>query len=391
MRSLFACFVLLTTVPPAVAQKLKLSGSASGEFRLFYFDPLAPEQLEHFQPSFILEPELQFRTKRHQFKITPFYRLDAEDSERTHFDLREAFWRGIFGDWEVLAGVNKVFWGVTESLHLVDIINQTDFLEDIDGEDKLGQPMVSAEWQSPWGRVSSYALLGFRTRPFPGPNGRLRLPLPVDNDRAVFPDGKRNVDFAFRYSHFIGDFDLGAYVFHGTSREPTFIPSKQGTRLLPVYRTITQFGFDLQYTHNSWLWKIESIAREGEGSSFGALVGGFEYTLYQLSGSATDLGLLAEYLYDGRSDSAPFTAFDNDIFVGTRLALNDSQDTALLAGAVIDLEDGTVASRIEGERRLTNHLKVELEGRFFSNVGDRNVLGFFRNDSFVALRVGFFF
>ena len=89
--------------------------------------------------------------------------------------------------------------------------------------------------------------------------------------------------------------------------------------------------------------------------------------------------------------TAPPTAFSNDGFVGTRLALNDAQDTTLLAGAVIDMEDGTVAARIEGGRRLTDRLSVELESRLFGNVDPGNILQFFRNDSFLTLRVSLFF
>ncbi|MDD7885073.1 hypothetical protein [Flavivirga sp. 57AJ16] len=35
---------------------------------------------------------------------------------------------------------------MTESNHLVDIINQTDAVETFDGEEKLGQPMVQLSW-----------------------------------------------------------------------------------------------------------------------------------------------------------------------------------------------------------------------------------------------------
>ena len=40
-------------------------------------------------------------------------------------------------------GLRKVYWGVTESQHLVDVINQTEGVENLDGEDKLGQPMLN--------------------------------------------------------------------------------------------------------------------------------------------------------------------------------------------------------------------------------------------------------
>ncbi len=385
--------VLLVMVAPVAAQEVTVSGYVAGELRAFFQAPAFPDQLNHFQPSLAIEPELRVRTedRQHQFTLTPFARVDAADSDRTHADLREAFWRGIFGDWEVLVGSNVVFWGVTESRHLVNVINQTDFREDVDEEDKLGQPMVNIEWQRPWGRVSGLVLLGFRERPFPGLEGRLRFPLPIDANDALFPDGKRAVDVAVRYSHFVGDFDIGIHAFHGTGREPAFMVSDAGTSLIPMYRTITQLGLDLQYTRDAWLWKLESIGRAGEGDTFGALVGGVEYTRYQVFGAAADLGFLGEYLYDGRDGTAPPTAFDNHGFLGTRLALNDTQDTALLAGAVVDLEDGTMAARIETERRLTDRLTLEIESRLFGQVDPANLLQSFRNDSFLTARVSLHF
>jgi hypothetical protein len=387
-----ALLVLLATATPAVAQEVDFGGSVAGELRWFPNDPLDPEQLESFQYSLALEPSLtaQSDSGRHSFALVPFARLDAQDSERTHFDIREAYWRGVFGDWEVLAGVNRVFWGVTESRHLVDVVNQTDILEDVDEEDWLGQPMVSVEWQRSWGRLAGLALIGFRPRSFPGPAGRLRFPLPVDTDEALFPDGERLVDLALRYSHFLGDFDVGVSLFHGTGREPAFRLDESDSTLIPVYSRITQASLDLQYTRNAWLWKLESLVRSGPGATFGAAVAGFEYTRYQVFGSAADLGLLAEYLYDGRDETAPPTPFENGLFLGARLALNDVQDTSLLAGAVVDLDNGTVAGRVEGERRLTANLKLELEARVFTSVDPESFLWFLRRDSFVTPRLGLF-
>jgi len=384
---------LLATASPAVGQEVDFGGSLAGELRWFPNAPLDPQQADPFQLSMVLEPSLTLQSDggTHSVAVVPFVRLDAQDSERTHVDLREGYWRGVFGDWEVLAGVNRVFWGVTESRHLVDVVNQFDILEDVDEEDKLGQPMVSVEWQQSWGRLAGMGLFGFRERRFPGPEGRLRFPLPVDTDQTRFPDGERLVDVAFRYSHFIGDFDIGVGLFHWTGREPAFQLDDAGSALIPVYSRTTQASLDLQYTRNAWLWKLESLVRSGQGATFGAAVAGFEYTRYQVFGSAADLGLLAEYLYDGRDETAPPTPFENGLFLGARLALNDTQDTALLAGAVVDLDNGTVAGRVEGERRLTANLKVELEARIFTNVDPGSFLWFFRRDSFVTVRLGAFF
>ena len=93
------------------------------------------------------------------------------DSERTHFDIRELFGLWVFERWELGVGIRKVFWGVTESQHLVDIINQTDLVDSIDGEEKLGQPMVNVSIPHEWGTVDLFILPYFRERTFPGRDG----------------------------------------------------------------------------------------------------------------------------------------------------------------------------------------------------------------------------
>ena len=113
--------------------------------------------------------------------LSPFFRYDNADSRRTHADLREAYFL-LFGEigngeWELRVGIDQVFWGVTESQHLVDIVNQIDLVEHPNGETKLGQPMVNITYSSDWGIVEFFVLPYHRARTFPGSSGRLRLPL----------------------------------------------------------------------------------------------------------------------------------------------------------------------------------------------------------------------
>ena len=130
--------------------------------------------------------EFRYRGDESRASIIPYLRYDETDDERSLADLREAYWAKEAEDYELLIGVNTVFWGVTESVHLVDIINQTDAVADIDGEDKLGQPMINLELQRDWGLVSVYLLPYFRERTFAGEDGRLRTPIPVDTDKAQY-------------------------------------------------------------------------------------------------------------------------------------------------------------------------------------------------------------
>ena len=392
MRHALVIVILLLSVIPvqAASDEWSLSGSVGAEFRYFPDDPSFADQLDGTQSSALLAPELRWRSadRNHQFKITPFARLDGRDDERTHFDLREAYYRHVGSQWELLVGLNQVFWGVTESRHLVDVINQKDAVEDIDEEDKLGQPMINVAFQRDWGRLDLYALVGFRERTFSGRDGRLRPPFPVDRGASQFESaaGNDRLDLAVRWSHFLGDWDFGVHLFHGTGREPRLLADPARGRFIPFYEVTNQFGLDLQYTKEAWLWKLEALVREGQGSTFGAGVAGFEYTFYQVRGSAADIGLLAEYLHDGRDDNAPQTIFDNDTFIGARLAFNDVQDSQILLGAVIDNGDQSLAAFLEVERRIGQYVTLELEGRFFLDVDPAGDLGFLEHDSFVTLR-----
>jgi len=376
-------------------EQWRLNGRIGVEGRGFARDPAYPDQGDGGEASLVLNPELDWHSKsdRYQAGFEPFLRLDGQDKERTHYDVREAYWRARWRRWELTAGVNRVFWGVTESRHLVDVINQTDLVEDIDGEDKLGQPMIEIATDGRWGRLEGFALLGFRDRTFPGAGGRLRSPLPVDTDAAEFESGagRGRIDGALRWSHYFGDWDVGVHLFRGTDREPVLVPDFAGQRFVPYYSLIDQAGIDLQYTHDAWLFKLEALSRAGEGDRFGASVGGFEYTFYQVGDSAADVGLLVEYLYDGRDATAPPTIYDDDVFVGSRLAWNDAFDTQLLAGVIVDRNDGSVAAFLEAERRVGNRIKLELELRWFANVAATNTLWPLESDSHLTVRLSRYF
>ena len=83
------------------------------------------------------------------------------------------------------------------------------------------------------------------------------------------------------------------------------------------------------------------------------MVGGFEYTLFQITENDADLGFLAEYHRDGRDPiNTPSASFDNDLFVSSEFAINDVGDTQTLAGVITDLGDGTLQLCVEAERRV---------------------------------------
>ena len=305
--------------------------------------------------------------------FTPFARVDAEDEDRTHADLRELYWSHVGDDWDLHVGVKQVFWGVTEFKHLVDVINQTDFVENIDGEDRLGQPMVNLSVVSDWGIVDFFVLPGFRERTFPGKDGRLRFAYEVDRDAEYERGaGKGQVDYAVRWSHQIGPVEWGIYQFEGVGRDPLLVPELRpdgDVVLRPHYDAVDQTGLDAQAILGDWALKLEAISRRAFGERFNAANAGFERTFVGAIGRA-DLGIVVEYMYDERGDDAFDTILERDLALGTRFRLNDVSDTQALLGFIWDTETEETLVQLEASRRLGDAWALILESRVFGGADD---------------------
>jgi hypothetical protein len=397
MKYTLPLILLLSCLPWATpAQAHNLNGHISAEARLFANEPLYPDQERH-NASIAIAPEYYHEWPTgSSFIFTPFLRIDSADSERTHFDIRELNFLLLSDFWELRLGIGKVFWGVTEFVHLVNIINQTDLVEDIRGEEKLGQPMAHLSAPTDWGVLDLFVLPYFRERTFPGSEGRLRPALLVDTDNPVYESSaeENHVDFAIRYSQVFDFFDFGIYYFKGTGRDPLFIPAVTaggGPVLLPYYRQIDQVGTDLQLVAGNWLWKLEALYQDNEEDPYFAATGGFEYTFVGLGNSKTDLGIIMEYAYDDRDKEAS-TPFENDLFGGLRLAVNDAAGTELLFGLSYDLDDKSNVLQLEASRRLGDSFKIFLEGWAFFNTepGDYYIYSI-RDDDFLRLQIFYYF
>ncbi len=387
-------FLLVMLILAGEVYAGELSGYVTAETRLFANSPNFSGQ-EMNNVSVAIQPEYYHEWDGgRSFTFVPFLRIDSADPERTHLDIRELFGLWVFENWELGVGIRKVFWGVTESRHLVDIINQTDFVEALDLEEKLGQPMVNLSVPRDWGTIDLFILPYFRERTFPGRKGRLRSGLVVDTDQASYESGdeERHIDFAVRYSHTIGEWDIGLSYFRGTGRKPTLLTGTDSSGdivLIPFYEQIDQAGVDLQRVAGDWLWKLETIYRSGQGESFFALTGGFEYTFFGIGESSMDIGIIGEWLYDDRGGEA--TPFENDIMSGLRLAVNDAASTEALLGVIQDLGSSARLLILESSRRFSDHWKVIIEMRAFLNQPSEDLLFSQRDDDFIQIELAYYF
>lgn len=475
-RSKFWLATTLAMLSSLVHAGEGFSGSAALEGRYFFNAPLSDQQSdERAQFSLSVQPEYyrEWADGKQSLTAVGFGRVDQVDEERTHADLRELYWqqRGETLEWRV--GVRKVFWGMIESNHLVDVINQNDQLENLDGEDKLGQPMVNLAWVTGNGTFDFFVLPYFREREFPGVEARFRPYLPVDDENPVYESSRReqHADGAVRYTHSLGGWDLGLSYFDGTQRDPRFLFAVDDVRIIPnnpplqcqlalepgvgdlltqlaallpalnpgceqfftiepvnphlrpAYDQMQQAGLELQRLMDGWFLKLEAIHRQSEAQEYTAVATGFEYTWGAVRESAVDVTLVTEYLYDSRgsidenSDQAlalrkfftgesftvaeaqrlqnleaeTFSPFQNDAFIGARVALNDEQSTEFLTGAIVDLESNAALISFEGSRRIAEGWKLAAEIRHFADVPVLDPLYSFSRDTYLQVELTRYF
>lgn len=385
--------IILCSHSPGLA--VEFSGSLGTEGRLFLGSPQFTGQRSQ-GVALAVNGELY-----HEFEsgssliFSPFARLDSADKERSHADIREFNYLHVGDSWELRLGLGKVFWGACEFVHLVDIINQTDLVESLDGEEKLGQPMVNFSLVRHWGVVDVFLLPYFRQRTFPGTKGRLRSSLVVDTDHPLYESGSEELhqDVALRYSNSLAAIDFGLSFFKGTSREPFLTPSldRRGEIvLLPYYEQISQTALDLQGVFGSWLVKAEAFYRSGYGRDFAAATFGFEYTLVGIFDSSLDLGLLCEYVFDDRQEDRA-ALFNNDLMAGMRLAFNDIASSQLLLGIVQDLNHSSRLLTVEAGRRLNDYFHLNLEAALFMDGAVGTVDSDLSDDDFIKLELVYYF
>jgi len=441
-KSLLGLCITATTTSTFAASS-KFSGSIEAEATLFPTEAKLEEQNDAFV-SLALRPEYYVRSdnKLHKFKVKGFYRATEENGERSHGDIRELSYQFSPGNWYLKTGVDIVFWGVTESAHLVDVINQTDNLDSISGEEKLGQPMLAAGIENSLGNIDAYILPVFRTRAFTGGPERFRLSFQdsfptIHNDENFYEsdDEENHVDFALRWYKSYDDFDIGLSYFNGTGREPipvvlNLLDALQTQAISDTgsyYQQQEQLGLEFQYLYEDWIIKLEATHQLMHSGDYSSAVAGFEYTFSDMEPWGQDIGVLVEYLWNDRSeidlihytfeadetpaadretirdalaqqgitsfsaDGESLSPMQNDLFIGSRFALNDIASSEFLAGIVYDLDDSSTSLSFEGSTRVGDNLRITANLYFFENIDEANALKPFEDDDQIEFKAEYFF
>jgi len=367
LRKTLACILLLAICQQSLAASSffdngEWSAELGAEWRYFNDPGEFGQARSALSVSGQLEYYSSWNDRDDSLTFTPFIRVDQIDDNRSHVDLREAYWGHVGNNWETKLGVSRVFWGKTEFLNLVDVINQKDFVEG-DTTKKLGQPLMQLSLVHEFGILDIYALFGFRERTFQGEEGRLRTPIVIDTDNARY-DGVEpgNLDVAMRWSLQVTDnLEMAVSLFSGTNREPRFDFNYDlnDPKLIPVYSQMDQFGVEMEYILEGWVGKMEMVSVDTPRENYFAGVVGVEYTFSEVFESAIDVTFISEYLWDERgADSAGF--LERDLAFGTRITFNDEQSTEMMLGGMYDVDTKEALYSLEASRRLGDSWRIAL-------------------------------
>ncbi len=327
-------------------------GFVEAEFRHYPSEALFEDQKRSFT-SIAVQGEFSWSSENedHEVNFKPFGRYSSSDGNRSHADIRELYYLYSGTGWQLEAGFNKVYWGVAESAHLVDIINQTDVVESFNGEEKLGQPLISLGLEKDaFGNIDLYVLPYFRERKFTEGDEPYQISLGskqaiiIDYDNTLFESNQKesHVDFAGRWAQSFSDLDMAISVFHGTDREPLILPApseqdllsaitaatskaaafelvngfpmpeeqltlvrldemrKHTSELALYYQQLTQVGLELQYLYDDLFLKFEGTSKYQNTGNYLSYVAGFEYTFADMEPFGQDVGILVEYLWNNR-------------------------------------------------------------------------------------------
>lgn len=370
-----AAFSSLTFTPPSANKPIPGQEEPSVALNLSYFS--------------------EWDGKDRSFSFKPFFRYDNMDDYRTHGDIREMVWTAKYNNdhpWELKVGIDKVFWGTAESHHLDDVINQTDLVEDINGETKLGQPMVRATISRKWGVLDMFVLPWFRERTFTGPNGRLHPPgfslatVPVLYESSA---GQDHVDYALHWSKSFDRVDVALSQFVGTNRDPRasnnpdYRTRENPTGLVLNYDQMSQTGLDVSAVAGDWILKLEALHRDTHFDHYWSAVTGVEYPFFAIFNTRYDLTAFLEYNYDSRGQTA--AVYQSDWFTGFLLNFNSDSNTQLKFGVLTDDNDGSRSTRLDMTSRLKGQWSGRFTGQWYTNIKSDNPLYPIKEDSYIQL------
>ncbi len=350
------------------------------------------------------------------FEFSGLY--NAETGEG-YADIPRGYYQ-YFGDgYDFLVGSNIVYWGVSESHHVVDSVNQRYTIDQTVDYISLGQPMLNFNLSLGLNStLSVYGLVYFRDRDQPNAETRFRSPILMSNNDAVYEEGNgRNLDFAarFRTSQNIlwGGVDFALSYFDGTNRAPSSMPNAcltaggrfigetacgnliignpQSVFFVPYYSKLRRYGVEFVYSNGDLQLTFEGALSNAIGETYYSAIGGAQYSFGGIGPNGDTLVVVGEYLYDDRSIIQPANIYDDDVFLGFAYSGNDVAGTNVRGGVYYDVKKDAQIYTVSYSRRINDAIRLEVAGFSVNAAGTNDPLTVAQDDGFVEVSLSYFF
>ncbi len=320
------------------------------------------------------------------------YDLSDEKNKRSFVRIDELYGKYNFENDMLFGGRNIRFWGALEANNVVDVFNTKDMRTD--GLDPKKQGAWNVAYSHYFGN-SEIALIAKlyeeKQKMAAYPYVYYFFPEQLGGISMVYDPDRRSTESLYYPTLYLkwsgsteSDYPID-YAFilqHGFDAQRAFVlepdlSAMTNTLYQEVFLVNKFMTYDTMVV-GSTLLKIEALATdviESNVTSIGKTVAdyyqfgiGVEHTLTGFAGEA-DLGLIAEYYYYNTFDSGPdiatdldlFQVFENDLFLGLRYTFNDSADSSVLAGAVIDLQYREQSYSVKYETRYFDVLSAAFD------------------------------
>lgn len=323
------------------------------------------------------------------FKTRIYSTWDNEDSHRRYINPQQAQFQYSNGQVSVSAGIDTFYWGVSETINILNTLNQSDFRKTTDGKSKVGVPNVGASYILRNHIFRVIYLTDFVELKYPvRPSSRI----PINSDQASCEAGACQSALALRWeqSYDFGDLSFG--FFDGTRTDPLLIANKLNPDFLTPYYLATQYlTMDGVAFLGELLLKVELKYGEELSDMFHAFNIGLEYPIFPEIKWFNSASLVFEYLYDKRGRFSE-TIGQNDLFFGGRFRLGDLDQASARAIIGIDSDYGSRYFDLSLEYRISDYVRFRSSAIYFSNVSsDDKRLFLVENESFLeaAIHVAF--
>ncbi|NOX92724.1 MAG: hypothetical protein GXP18_09840 [Gammaproteobacteria bacterium] len=377
-----------------IANGATLKGEIEGRYDNFAEDSLFNEQSVR-QEQYSLATTLNYHRQVNRdvdINISVFGRYHPEANEPWRGDVRELKWSHYASPFEISGGVLMERWGVLEAFSPVDILNPRDRVEDFQGDIKQGIPGGKLSWLLGDGGIDIWFLPYSREERLAEGKDRFRTSAFAFSD-AEFEKGQYTLSSAIRISQMLESVELAISYYNGHVRSPYFTPVLDGAgnaiSLQPNYAWAEQTGLELLWVRGQLLAKLESIYRSSDEGDFLGLGIGLEREFPRIISTRGSLTLYGEYYYDERESdrSFPLTPFQNDIFLGFRLAQNNLSSTVYEVRLTYDLDYESTFWDLRVKTRIKRQWLIEASLYKFSHVDNDPALRSFASDSRFAVNI----